>query len=70
MGLQRLLVETWSSREILVRVQGKKKDGSCRENLFCLRGYICHHEPGNANVKGASDEVSVGNEEDVIRKWS
>lgn len=47
----------------------KKKDKNYRESVFCLREYICHHEPGNTNVKETSDEVSVGNEEDVIRNW-
>lgn len=49
---------------------GKKKTKTIEENVFCHREYICHHEPGNTNVKETSDEVSFGNEEDVIRNWS
>lgn len=53
-----------------MRVQEKKKTRTIEENVFHHRECICHHEPGNTNVKETSDEVSVGNEEDVIRNWS
>lgn len=36
MGLQRLLVETWNSREILVKVQGKKNTGAVEKTYFVL----------------------------------
>ena len=49
----------------------RKKWGECRESFYCLREYIygCEHNFDiSMNMRGASNEISDGNEELVIGK--
>lgn len=68
-ALVRLLVEMWSKRQFW---RGLRSEESCRESFCCLREYIHYHEENvtrNINIKGASGEACIGNEEYVVGHW-
>ena len=50
----------------------ERKEETCRESVYHLRGYIYHHEQNisrNMHLKGDSREVSDANEEYTVGNW-
>lgn len=50
----------------------EESEEHCRKSFCHLKEYLCRPRPNvgrNMNIKGASDEVSDGNEEHIIGNW-
>lgn len=66
--LQGTISRNMTGKDILVKT--KKEEESCEESLY--QGLRSHHQQDvvrSMNVKGASGEVSEGNDKHVIGNW-